>query len=34
VQELKGHSDTVNTLVWGDNRLLCSGGMDGTVRYT
>ena len=32
LQDLKGHTDTVTSLVWGDSRLLCSGSMDGTVR--
>lgn len=32
LQELKGHTDSVTALVWGDSRLLCSAGMDGTLR--
>eukprot|EP00088_Acartia_fossae_P023068 TRINITY_DN2413_c0_g1_i1.p1 TRINITY_DN2413_c0_g1~~TRINITY_DN2413_c0_g1_i1.p1 ORF type:complete len:597 (-),score=113.16 TRINITY_DN2413_c0_g1_i1:570-2360(-) len=32
IKELKGHTDRVTNLIWGDSRLLCSAGMDNSLR--
>lgn len=32
MKDLKGHTDTVTCLTWWDSRMLCTAGMDGTIK--